>query len=106
MRPILILPPPGESAGGTPVSDVSDPAFLVRARAKAPGRRPALRWQCQDALIRLSACEQLMGGRVFDPENFRSSPTDTDRTRIVSCNRNHFERRRCEIEFIQSAGRG
>ena len=48
-RRILTLPPRGKSGGGAPVSDVSDPAFLVRARAKAPCRRPALRWQCQDA---------------------------------------------------------
>src|SRR5438093_1657885 len=34
--------------GGAPVSD---PAFPVRARAKAPGRRPALRRQCQEAPV-------------------------------------------------------
>src|SRR6266516_8153524 len=39
----MTLPPTGKSGGGAPVSD---PAFLVRARAKAPCRRPALQSTC------------------------------------------------------------
>ena len=35
---ILTLPPTAKSVGGAPVSD---PAFLVRARAKAPGEAGA-----------------------------------------------------------------
>src|SRR5439155_15818322 len=40
---ILTLPRTRKSGGGAPLSDL---AFMVRARAKAPCRRSALRWQC------------------------------------------------------------
>src|SRR5207249_50727 len=87
---ILTLPPAGTSSGGAPVSDL---AFLVRARAKVPGRRPALRWQCQDAPIpklnRKNPCENFHDTAVLPalslntlnlssgtgvPETQRSSP--------------------------------
>ena len=47
VRRILTPPPPQQAlVCGAPVSD---PACPVRDRAKAPDRRSALRWWCQDA---------------------------------------------------------
>src|SRR6266542_956952 len=40
---VLALPPRWKMSDGAPASGT---ALLVRARAKAPCRRPAFRWQC------------------------------------------------------------
>jgi hypothetical protein len=77
----LRLPPLGKKTGGAPASGT---AALLRSHAKAPCRRPAFRWYCQDAPtqretgVSITECAPLTSGRalslkVFSLRSLRST---------------------------------
>ena len=66
----LTRPSTRKSGGGG--APVSDPAFLVRARSKAPCWRPALRWQCQDAPTPKSSLQSALTTGNFSAASGRS----------------------------------